>query len=274
MPGIIQQGQGLPIVVVPGLQGRWEWMAPTMDALAAHGRAITYSLCDEPTSGFAWSQDRGFENYLGQLDHVLATAGAERPVLVGISYGGLVAAEYAARHPGRVAGLVIASAPPPTWTPDRRIRRYLVAPRLLAPAFWLGAPMRAYPELKAAIPDLRRRLHFAIRQGLRVVGAPPSSGRMARRLHWLQEAHFGLDHPVDVPALVVTGEPGLERVVPPRLTAEYLDWLPRARAVTLAGTGHAGTITRSDEFAALVGDFVAGLAEAGPVARRAWTEET
>ena len=269
MPGIIQQGEGLPIVVVPGLQGRWEWMAPTMDALAAHGRAITYSLCDEPTSGFDWSTDRGFENYLAQLDDVLAATGAERPVLVGVSYGGLVAAEYAARHPGRVAGLVIASAPPPTWIPDRRVRRYLVAPRLLAPAFWLGAPLRAYPELKASIPDMRKRLRFAVRQGLRVVTAPPSSGRMARRLQWLQQAQFGHDQPMDVPALVVTGEPSLERVVPPRLTAEYLHWLPRARAVTMPGTGHAGTITQSHEFAALVADFAAGLAEAGPVARRA-----
>jgi 3-oxoadipate enol-lactonase len=269
VPGIIQQGEGRPIVVVPGIQGRWEWMAPTMDALAAHGRAITYSLCDEPTSGFAWSTDCGFENYLAQLDDVLATTGADRPVLIGVSYGGLVATEYAARHPGRVAGLVIASAPPPTWTPDRRVRRYLVAPRLLAPAFWLGAPLRAYPELKASIPDLRNRLRFAVRQGLRVVTAPPSSGRMARRLQWLQQAQFGHDQPMDIPALVVTGEPSLERVVPPRLTAEYLNWLPRARAVTMPGTGHAGTITQSHEFAALVADFVAGLPQPGPVARRA-----
>jgi pimeloyl-ACP methyl ester carboxylesterase len=213
MAGIIEQGSGRPIVLIPGIQGRWEWMAPTMDALAAHGRAITFSLCDEPTSGFAWSHERGFENYLGQLDDVLATIGAERPVLVGVSYGGLVAAEYASRHPDRVAGLVVASAPPPTWTPDRRVRRYLVAPRLLGPAFWAGAPLRAYPELKAAIPDLRSRLRFALAQGLRVVAAPPSSGRMARRLEWLQQARFAVDHQVDVPALVVTGEAALERVV-------------------------------------------------------------
>src|SRR6188508_1696263 len=108
MAGIVQQGHGTPIVLVPGIQGRWEWMAPTMDALASHGRAITYSLCDEPTSGFPWTKERGFENYVAQLDDVLTTIGARRPVLVGVSYGGLVAAEFAARHPERVAGLVIA----------------------------------------------------------------------------------------------------------------------------------------------------------------------
>jgi pimeloyl-ACP methyl ester carboxylesterase len=268
MAGIVQQGHGTPIVLVPGIQGRWEWMAPTMDALAAHGRAITYSLCDEPTSGFPWSEARGFENYVAQLDDVLTATGASRPVLVGVSYGGLVATEFAARHPDRVAGLVIASAPPPTWTPDRRVRRYLTAPRLLGPAFFLGAPMRNYAELKAAIPDIRSRLRFALAQGLRLLAAPPSSGRMARRLQWLQQAHFGFDRPLDLPALVVTGEPGLERVVPPALTAEYLAWLPKARAVTMARTGHAGTITRSREFAALVGEFAAGL-DAAPASRTA-----
>lgn len=269
MPGIVERGQGTPIVVVPGVQGRWEWMAPTIDALAVHGRAITYSLCDEPSSGFPWTQDRGFENYLAQLDDVLATTAADRPVLVGVSYGGLVAAEYAARHPDRIAGLVIVSAPPPTWTPDPRVRRYLVAPRLLAPAFWIGAPLRAYPEIKAAIPRLGERLRFAVTQGLRVLVAPPSAGRMARRLHWLQAAHFALDRPVPVPALVVTGEAALERVVPPRQTAEYLAWLPQARTVTMSHTGHAGTITRAREFAALVGEFAAGITSAGAGAKSA-----
>lgn len=266
---IVERGRGTPIVVVPGVQGRWEWMAPTMDALAAHGRAITYSLCDEPSSGFAWSEARGFENYLGQLDDVLSTTGAEHPVLVGISYGGLVAAEFAARHPDRVAGLVIASAPPPNWTPDRRVRRYLVAPRLMAPMFWIGAPLRAYPEIKAAIPGVGERLRFAITQGLRVVAAPAAAGRMARRLRWLQEAAFAVDRPVPVPALIVTGDAALERVVPPGQTAEYLAWLPRACAVTMSHTGHSGTITKSREFAALVGEFVAGLAADAPAARRA-----
>ncbi|MGD9901899.1 MAG: alpha/beta fold hydrolase [Vicinamibacterales bacterium] len=269
MPGIVERGQGTPIVVVPGIQGRWEWMAPTVEALSAHGRAITYSLCDEPSSGFTWAGDRGFENYLSQLDDVLAATHVERPVLVGVSYGGLVAAEYAARHPERIAGVVVASAPPPTWTPDARVRRYLRAPRLLAPAFWLGGPLRAYPELKAAFPRPGERLRFAVAQGLRVVGAPPAAARMARRLDWLQRAAFAVDRPVPVPALVVTGEDALERVVPPRQTAEYLTWLPHATAVTMLHTGHAGTITKAREFAALVGGFIAGLPADRPEARSA-----
>ncbi len=256
MPTILQRGQGPPIVVVPGIQGRYEWGLATVNALATLGRAITFSLCDEPTSGFAWTDAAGFENYLTQLDDVLRATGAERPVLVGISYGGLIAAEYAARHPGSIAGLVLASAPPPGWTLPARAQRYLRAPRLMAPAFWLGAPMRAYPELKAALPAGRDRWQFVVDHGLRIAGAPASSSRMLRRMRWLSSGRFSLDHTIDVPALIVTGEPGLERVIPPEDTLRYREWLPHARVATMANTGHAGTVTKAGEFARLVENFM------------------
>lgn len=259
MAHVIERGKGPPIVLVPGIQGRYEWGLPTVEALSAFGRVITFSLCDEPSSGFTWTEPAGFENYLTQLDEVLCVTGAVRPVLVGVSYGGLIAAEYAARHPGAIAGLVVASAPPPSWTLPARAQRYLAAPWLMAPAFWLGAPVRAYPELKAAIPDGRARWAFVVEQGRRIAGAPPSSARMARRLRWLAAGRFRLHDPIDVPALIVTGEPGLERVVPPEDTLRYRTWLPHARVETMARTGHAGTVTRADEFARLIANFLLDL---------------
>ena len=146
---IVERGHGVPIIVVPGLQGRWEWMGPAIDALATYGRVVTYSLADERSSGFPCDPARGFESYLAQLDAVFAEAAVERAVLVGVSYGGLVAAEFAARHPGRTLGLVLASALPMGWTPDARARFYLRAPRLLSPLFVLSSPLRMYPELRA-----------------------------------------------------------------------------------------------------------------------------
>ncbi len=256
MGRLIQFGQGPPIVVVPGIQGRHEWQLPTVAALAALGRVTTFSLSDEPTSEFAWTEAAGFENYLAQLDEVRRDVGAEPPVLVGISYGGLIAAEYAARHPDAVAGLVLASAPPPGWTLPARAQRYLTAPRLTAGAFWLGAPARMYPELRAAFPAGRDLLHFVVDHGWRIAGAPASSARMVRRLQWLARARFSTDRPIPVPALLVTGEAALERVVPPEDTLRYLQWLPHARVATMARTGHSGTVTRAGDFAALVADFM------------------
>ena len=256
MGRIIQRGLGPPIVLVPGIQGRYEWQLPTVAALAALGHTITFSLCDEPTSEFAWNEAAGFENYLTQLDEVVRVTGATRPVLIGISYGGLIAAEYAARHPGAIAGLVVASAPPPGWVLPARAQRYLMAPRLMAPAFWLGAPRRLYPELRAAFPASRDLLHFVVDHGLRIARAPASSARMVRRLRWLAEARFSTGRPIPVPTLIVTGEAALERVVPPEETLRYLEWLPHARVATMPHTGHSGTVTRAGDFARLVADFI------------------
>jgi len=252
----IQRGAGQPIVLVPGIQGRYEWQLPTVDALATLGQVTTFSLCDEPTSGFAWTEAAGFENYVTQLGEVLRDTGATRPLLVGISYGGLVAAEYAARRPGALSGLVIASAPPPGWTLPARAQRYLRAPRIMTPAFLLGAPARLYPELRAAFPDASDFWRFVTHHSLRVLAAPPSTPRMARRLRWLTAARFSTGRPIPVPALIVTGEAALERVVPPLDTLRYREWLPHAHVATLAHTGHSGTVTRAGDFARLVADFI------------------
>lgn len=258
-PRIVELGSGRPIVLVPGIQGRYEWGLPTAQALASLGHVVTYSLADEPTSGFDWSADDGFENYVRQLEQVIRQKGLEHPVLVGVSYGGLVATEYAARHRGEVEALVVASAPPPEWTLPARAQRYLTAPTLMAPVFWAGAPMRVYPELRTSLPAFGDRWRFIFDHGLRIARSPASSARMARRLRWLTTARCSTARSLDVPALIVTGEDALERVVPPDATRQYRRWLPGARVVTLADTGHNGTVMRARDFSAAVGDFLAAL---------------
>ena len=99
-------------MLVPGLQGRWEWMQPAVARLAERFRVVAYSLCDERTSGFGCEPTLGFANYVRQLDEVLDRARLDRATLVGVSYGGLIATEFAATHAARVSGLVLASALP------------------------------------------------------------------------------------------------------------------------------------------------------------------
>lgn len=249
---MVDRGSGVPFVLVPGIQGRWEWMAPTVDALAPHGRVLTFSLCDEPTSGFACVPARGFENYLEQLGAVLDMAGLERAVLVGISYGGLIAAEFAARHPDRVAGLVLASALPADWQPDRRARFYLRAPRLLSPLFCLGAPLRLYPELAAAFPEVGSRVRFSLTHGRNVLRAFLSPTRMAQRVEWATQFSFAHGARITAPTLIVTGEERLDRVVPLAVTARCAARLNDVTYATLPRTGHIGSVTRPADFARLV----------------------
>ena len=68
---VIESGNGPPLVLVPGLQGRWEYMQPGVDELARSFRVITFSLCGEPTSGLALDPARGLDNYVHQITQAL-----------------------------------------------------------------------------------------------------------------------------------------------------------------------------------------------------------
>jgi len=256
---MIDTGSGIPIVLIPGLQGRWEWMRPTVDALAKHHRVITFSLCDERSSPFPCDLAKAFENYVEQVDLALDRAGVDTAIIAGVSYGGLIASEYAARRPARVAGLVLASALHKTWQPDLRQSRFLRSPRLLLPLFLATAPGRMNPELSAAIPLMGDRLRFKARQGASAAFALASPGKMARRIAWAAAHQFAEPHGVQAPALVVTGEPGLDRILPVDVTCRYLEDLDSAQHVVMKHTGHLGSVTRPDEFADVLGRFVDGL---------------
>src|SRR6185436_7359501 len=136
---IIDRGTGTPVVMIPGVQGRWEWMKPTVDVLGRRCRVITFSLADEPTCAGAFDEARGFWCYVDQVRDALDSAGIAKAAVCGVSYGGLIAAAFAARHPDRTSSLALVSALPPSWKPDTRIKLYLRAPRLLTPAFLVGS---------------------------------------------------------------------------------------------------------------------------------------
>jgi len=260
---IVDRGSGIPVVVVPGIQGRWEWMAPAVDALASRCRVITFSLADEPSADWP-TRSAGFDAYVDQVGQALDATGLERAVVCGVSYGGLVAAAFARRSPERVAGLALVSAIPPSWRPDARATFFMRSPNLLLPLFLLGA-LRLHREIAAAHGGWWRGLWPSIRQGARSIAHFPAPARMARRASIAADADVNGLASVHVPVLVVTGEPGLDRVVPTQFTAEYTHIWPHATAVTLARTGHLGLVTRPGTFA----DIIVGFAErCGKVAER------
>jgi len=259
---VIDVGRGEPVILIPGLQGRWEWMRPTVERLAERYRVLAYSLCDERTSDFPWDETLGFGNYVRQVGEVLDRAGLQQATLIGVSYGGLIATEFAARHCDRVSRLVLASSLPTDWTPDRRARFYMRAPRLLSPVFVMSSPLRLQPEVRAAFPGLTRRLRFLVEHGIRVTLAPLSPPRMARRIRWVESYAFADPSEVRVPVLVVTGEPGLDRVVPVEVSRRHLARLRTAHHVILPRTGHLGIVTRPEQFRDVVDRFMTSNQEA------------
>ncbi len=254
---MVDKGNGPPVVVIPGIQGRWEWMAPAVDALSARCRVITGSLPGDRGSLQELDRHQGFDSHLKWVDDLLDRAGLASAALCGVSFGGLVAVRYAAHRPHRTRAVVLVSTPSPTWKPNCRIERYLQSPRLMSPVFALSSPLRLYPEIARAFPNLFSRGMFTAKHLYRVTRHPFAPTAMAQRVGLMKDVDFADDcRRIAAPTLVVTGTPGLDRVVPVENTREYLSAIPGARGAEIADTGHMGLVTKPKRFADTVSDFV------------------
>lgn len=254
---MIVVGQGPTLLLIPGIQGRWEWARPAVQELARRHRVVTYSLSGE-RGAVPPATPHTFDDFVRQALNALNRATDGPAVVCGVSYGGLIALRLAARYPERVRALVLASPLNADFAPDDRIRRWVAHPRLMAPAFIAGSPGRIVPELRAA--HGARWMPRALDLLGRVVRAPHSPDRMAQRIKLIEPEDFVSDcRAVTQPTLLVTGEPGLDRIVPPEASCRMLEWLPNVRHVTLERTGHWGLVTRREAFARVIAAFVETL---------------
>jgi pimeloyl-ACP methyl ester carboxylesterase len=253
---VIDVGNGPPLVLVPGLQGRWEWMRPTVDALARRFRVLTFSLAGDKGSDALLPADASFDTYLTQIDAVLDRAHTASATIGGISFGALIAFRYARLRRDRVRQLILASPLPPDFELTGRLRLYSRAPRLLFPLFCVDCGRRVLPEWMAAFPAWGDRLHEMVRMGTHVITAPASPALMGRRIRSMQAVNFAEGMPIGAPTLILVGENGLDRTVLPEISRKYCALIPHAEVQTLERTGHLGSVTRSHAFASAVFDFI------------------
>ncbi len=270
---LIDRGSGPPLVLIPALQGRWEYLRPAVDALSASFRVLTFSLDDVRADTRADPHVRpGLNSYADAVASMLTAKGIERATICGVSFGGLIAVRFAAAYPTRCQTLILASTPRPALRLAPRHQIYVRAPWLFAPIFLAETPFRLRAEIRAALPDARTRRRFWLRVLRTLVSAPVSMSRMAARARMISTEDVAADCPrITAPTLVVTGERHLDHVVPVDGSSEYALLIPDARAAVLERTGHLGSITRPDAFAAMIHAFTLDVA-ADPRVRPAPTQ--
>ncbi|WP_280259957.1 alpha/beta hydrolase [Nocardia abscessus] len=118
-------GPGIPVVYLNGqfaTQGCWR------KVIAELGPAFRHITYDERARGKSRrSADYSFEAAVRDVDAVLAARGVNQALVVGWSYGAVVAAHWAARNPDRAVGAVLVDgAFPYDWLDEameQRIRR-------------------------------------------------------------------------------------------------------------------------------------------------------
>lgn len=106
----VHPGAGPALVLLHGISGSGEAWLPVTGALGKHFTPVTFDMRGHGESG---KPDSGYlyDDYIDDLDRLLAFLGLDRPLIMGHSLGGLVTLWWAARHPAQAAALVIEDSP-------------------------------------------------------------------------------------------------------------------------------------------------------------------
>jgi pimeloyl-ACP methyl ester carboxylesterase len=99
-------GEGPPLVLVPGLAGGIGLLGPFARLLAQNFRVISYQLRGEENC-FALRRRCELVDLADDLAEFLDWHCLESPSIVGVSFGGVLALEFASRYPHRLQDLAV-----------------------------------------------------------------------------------------------------------------------------------------------------------------------
>lgn len=242
-----EQGSGPPVVLLHGVGLLSEDFAASgvLDALATRHRVIAF---DRPGFGFSERPRRRAWTANAQADLLKAAFAAldiQRPVVVGHSWGTLVAVALALRHPDDVRGLVLLSG---YYYPKPRLDRVFFAP----PAIPLLGDLLRYtvsPLLGRLMANSLIRAMFApcpvpaqffteVPRGLMLRPWQIRAGaEEAALLNWSARTltkHYG---ELQLPVAILAGTE--DRVVPiDQQSARLHQELPDSRFQAIPGVGH------------------------------------
>jgi pimeloyl-ACP methyl ester carboxylesterase len=220
---VLVGGEGPPLLFLHGAGGLfWD---PLLEALA--GRFTVYAP-EHPGSG----QSVGLEelhdiwDLVLHYNDVLDALSLRDVVVVGHSFGGMVAAELAANNPDRVSRLVLI-APIGLWRDDAPVADIAgMSPENLAPLVLAdpSGPLAAALAPPADDPEALFQAAMRMASILHFIWPIPDKG-LSRRIHRIQ-----------APALLVWGKQ--DGVVPPVYADEFASRLRSAEVALVDDAGH------------------------------------
>ena len=174
--------------------------------------------------------------------------GLESPVVVGHSFGGMVASEIAATDPGRVSKLVLLN-PIGLWRDDAPVKNWMVmSPENLGKELFSEPDGPVARQILAEPEDPEERMTAKV-QGIWNLGCTgkftwpiPDKG-LSKRLHRIQ-----------APTLVIWGQQ--DGIVPAIYAQEFTDRIAGARSVVVERAAHVPQLEQPDTVSQAVHDFL------------------
>jgi pimeloyl-ACP methyl ester carboxylesterase len=254
-----------PLVLLHGLRGfsgTWRALAA---ALAGQFRLVAFDQRGRGESD--WDPGRNYytDAYLSDLESVVDQLGLARFGLIGHSMGGTTSYVYAARHPERLAALVIEDIAPGSSASGAGAERIVREMQGMPSGFASWAEARQYwRALRPSLSDaaIEQRVVESLREqpdgrigwrydadGIRQTRVAPDPDRLVDLWPVVER--------IRTPTLVIRGE--RSDFSPASTVTQMCAANPNIRAVSVAAAGHYVHDDAPEEFVARVRDFLTPL---------------
>ena len=241
------KGEGPAVVFFHGPWGL-QW-GPFLDALA---RGLAVYAPEHPGTAAGEPDAVQHVDNLWDLvlcyDELLEQLGLHEAMLVGHSFGAMVACEVAALRPSRVRRLVLID-PIGLWRGDAPVTNWMLMALQDLPAYVFREPEGAAAKALFSIPEdpeqaalARTRLTWAMGSTGKFIWPIPDKG-LKKRIHRIA-----------APTLLLWGKD--DRLVPLVYAAEFARRIPRTRLEVIEGAGHAPHLEQPETAARLVQAFL------------------
>lgn len=254
-----QRGTGPEIVFVhAAILDHTQW-TPQVEALSNEYTTITYDVRGHGRTGGSARESYSIDIFADDLDALITTLDLDDPVLCGLSTGGCIAQVYAATHPDRLAGLMLAD----TFTPELHNRWEWLQRSAMLRATVLPVRLVGYERVEKAMAWFHDRLQkgasgdYENIEQLRAEGPKMATDEFAKVVRAVAAFHeSAIDFSaITVPTLVLYGEhePAFIRRHAPKLGAEIRNAVVRV----MPGAGHASNLDDPEFFTAALREFLA-----------------
>jgi proline iminopeptidase len=229
--------------------------------------ADEYRLVFYDARGSGRSEDKPpytHEQWVADADELTRQLGIETFALLGHSYGGIVAQEYALRHQDRLRQLILVDTTPSTVENEQTIARALAAQLPGIEEEWLRKLFEGRVDSDA---EMRQMWELLLPLYFEGPFDPDLPRQMADQTYFHHATHnyaFSVNNPafdvrgrlgeIAVPTLVICG--GNDWITPLKLSEGLVGLIPDSRLEVFEHSGHMPMIEESEKFLTVLRGFL------------------